>query len=48
MVGFLFCRLLDNGGEIATAAIFHNMENPSVSVDVSVVMSYDSGRDEGP
>jgi hypothetical protein len=38
MVGFLFRRLLDNGGEIATAALFQNMENPSVSIDVSVVM----------
>jgi len=48
IVGFLSCRLLVNGGEIAIAAIFLNMEDPSVSIDVSVAMSYDSGRDEGP
>jgi hypothetical protein len=34
----LFRRLLGNGGEVATTAVFH--ENPSVSVDVSVVVSY--------
>jgi uncharacterized alkaline shock family protein YloU len=37
----LFRRLLDNGGEVATAAVFHeDVENSSVSVDVSVVVSY--------
>jgi len=40
MVGSLFRHLLDSGGEIATAALFQNMENPSVSIDVSVVLSY--------
>ena len=40
----LFRRLLDhdNGREVATAAVLHeNIENPSVSVDVLVVVSYD-------
>jgi hypothetical protein len=33
-------RLLDNDGEVATAAVLHeNIENPSVSVDVSAVVS---------
>jgi uncharacterized alkaline shock family protein YloU len=37
----LFRCLLDNGGEVATAAVFHkDIENSSVSVDVSVVVSY--------
>ena len=37
----LFCRLLDNGGEITTIAVFHeNIENSSISVDVSVMVSY--------
>ena len=37
----LFRRLLDNGGEVATAAVFHkDVKNPSVSVDVSVMVSY--------
>ena len=49
MVGSLFRHLLDNGGEIATAAPFQNMENPSVSIDVSVVVIIvQCGRDEGP
>ena len=35
----LFRHLLDNGGEVATAAVFHeNIENPSVSVNISVVV----------
>ena len=48
----LFHRMLDNGGEVATAAVFHeNIENPSVSVDVSVVASkwhYTMCHDEDP
>ena len=39
--GSLFRHLLDNGGEIATAALFQNMENPSISINVSVMISYD-------
>ena len=37
----LFRRLLDDGGEIATAAVLHeDVENASVSVKISVVVSY--------
>ena len=37
----LFRRLLDDGGEVATPAVLHeDVENSSVSVDVSVVVSY--------
>jgi len=33
--------LFDDGGEVATAAVFHeNVENSSVSINVSVVISY--------
>ena len=37
----LFRRLFDDGGEVATAAVLHeDVENSSVSVDVSIVVSY--------
>jgi uncharacterized alkaline shock family protein YloU len=37
----LFHCLFDNGREVATAAVFHdNVENSSVSVDISVMVSY--------
>ena len=37
----LFRCLLDDGGEVATAAVlYEDVENSSVSVDVSVVVSY--------
>ena len=36
-----FRCLFNDGGEVAAAAVFHeNIENPSVSVDISVVVSY--------
>ena len=39
----LFRRLLDNGGEVAATAVFHeNIENPSVSINVYVVVSYNA------
>jgi len=38
----LFHRLIDDGGKVATAAVFHeNIEDSRISVDVSVVVSYD-------
>jgi len=37
----LFRRLLDDGGEVAIAAVIHeDVENSSVSVNVSVAVSY--------
>jgi len=37
----LFRRLFDNSTKVATTAVFHdNIENSSISVDVSVVISY--------
>ena len=36
-----FRCLFNDGGEVAAAAVFHkDVENPSVSVDVSIVISY--------
>ena len=38
----VFLCLFDNAGEVTTTAILHeNVEDASVSVDVSVVISYD-------
>lgn len=37
----VFRSLFDDGGEVAATAVFHeNVENSSVSVDVSVMVSY--------
>jgi hypothetical protein len=37
----LFRRLVDDGGKVATAAVFHeNVESSSISIDVSVVVLY--------
>ena len=37
----LFHCLFDNGREVATATVFHdNAENSSVSVNISVMVSY--------
>jgi len=37
----LFHRLIDDGGKVATAAVFHeNIEDSRISVNVSVVVSY--------
>ena len=38
----LFHRLTDDGGKVATAAVFHeNIEGSRIFIDVSVVVSYD-------
>lgn len=37
----LFRSLFDDGGEVSATAVFHeNVENASVSIDISVVVSY--------
>jgi len=37
----LFRRLIDDGGKVATAAVFHeDIENSSISINVSVVVLY--------
>jgi hypothetical protein len=39
----LFHRLIDDGGKVATATVFHeDVEGPRIFIDVSAAVSYDA------